>query len=199
MVKLNNNEKGFGIIEGLLIVAVVVLLGYVGYMVYKNHNKTTNNSSTITSTTTPATKSTTPTTTPVQATAQYGTITGSASYPSSGLPTDEQVCAVDITSSAKVYCDKIGARQPANNCGSDLSCTPPSPVLKFSVKVPTGDYYVYATAEKELPNYKAYYDEYSKCGNSVNCPATGHKQYIKVTVAANATVENADPGDWYAN
>ena len=57
MVKLNNNEKGFGIIEGLLIVAVVVLLGYVGYMVYKNHNKTT--TPTTTSTTTTPTKTTT--------------------------------------------------------------------------------------------------------------------------------------------
>src|SRR5215471_5059375 len=54
MGKLRNNEKGFGAIEGLLIVAVVVLLGVVGYMVYKNH---------ITATTNPA-----PKTTPTQAT-----------------------------------------------------------------------------------------------------------------------------------
>ena len=60
MVKLNNNEKGFGIIEGLLIVAVVVLLGYVGYMIYENHNKTTSSATTAnTATTTPAKTTTT--------------------------------------------------------------------------------------------------------------------------------------------
>jgi hypothetical protein len=60
MGKLRNNEKGFGAIEGLLIVAVVVLLGIVGYMVYKNHNKaTTNNSTTTASTTTTPAKTTT--------------------------------------------------------------------------------------------------------------------------------------------
>jgi hypothetical protein len=61
MGKLHNNEKGFGVIEGLLIVAVVVLLGYVGYMVYKNHNKTNNSATTAnTATTTPAKTTTTP-------------------------------------------------------------------------------------------------------------------------------------------
>lgn len=35
MGKLRNNEKGFGAVEGLLIVAVVVLIGVVGYMVTK--------------------------------------------------------------------------------------------------------------------------------------------------------------------
>jgi len=59
MGKLNKNEQGFGAIEGIIIVAVVVLLGVVGYMVYKNHNKTTP-----TATTTTPVATTTPTTTP---------------------------------------------------------------------------------------------------------------------------------------
>ena len=61
MGKLRNNEKGFGVIEGLLIVAVVILLGVVGYIVYKNHNKTTNSATTAnTVTKTPAKTTTTP-------------------------------------------------------------------------------------------------------------------------------------------
>lgn len=63
MRKLRNNQSGFGAVEGILIVAVVVLLGVVGYMVYKNHSKVTNNAVTTTSnrvnTPTPA-KATTP-------------------------------------------------------------------------------------------------------------------------------------------
>ena len=197
MGKLRRNEAGFSAVEVILVLVMVAFISVVGFMVYKNHNKMTSISATTTDTTKPST-STEPKTSTTQATSpQEGTITGNASYPSSGLPSDEQVCAVDVSNIAKVYCDSVGARQPANNC-TDLNCVPPSPVLKFSVKVPTGDYHVYATAEKEQPNYKAYYDEYSKCGNSVNCPATGHKKYIKVTVTPNATVENADPGDWYA-
>jgi hypothetical protein len=58
MNKISKNENGFGAIESLLIVAVVVLLGAVGYMVYKNHNKTTNSSTAIT-TTAPAKTTTT--------------------------------------------------------------------------------------------------------------------------------------------
>ena len=54
MGKLRNNEKGFGAVEGLLIVAVVVLLSVVGYMVYKNHNKTTTASVATTTATQPA-------------------------------------------------------------------------------------------------------------------------------------------------
>ncbi len=66
MSKLRNNEKGFGVVEGLLIVAVVVLLGVVGYMVYKNHHKTTTVSATktTTSSTKPATSSTSKSTAP---------------------------------------------------------------------------------------------------------------------------------------
>lgn len=41
MIKLKNNEKGFGGVVVLLIVVVVVLIGVIGYMVYKNNHKTT--------------------------------------------------------------------------------------------------------------------------------------------------------------
>jgi len=58
---MKNNENGFGAVEGLLVIVVVVLLGVVGYMVYKNHNKVTSNSSTTTSTITTAPAKTTTT------------------------------------------------------------------------------------------------------------------------------------------
>lgn len=65
MGKLKYNEKGFGVVEAVLVLIIVVLIGVVGYMVYHNHNKTktasvATTSSTKPTTTTPA-KATTPT------------------------------------------------------------------------------------------------------------------------------------------
>jgi len=87
MVKLNNNEKGFGIIEGLLIVAVVVLLGYVGYMIYENHNKTTSSATTAnTATTTPAkTTTTTPAVDPYAGWQTYNSNGISFKYPANWI------------------------------------------------------------------------------------------------------------------
>jgi len=199
MGKLRKDEQGFSAVEVILVLVIVVLVGAVGFLVYKNHNNTTTASVAPTTTKTAATVST-KTGTPTQPIVQYGTISGTPSYPSEGIPADEKACVVSVADSSKIYCDNIGEKQTKPTCSpvADANCDAPA-LVKFSIKVPTGDYFVYATAEKELPNYRAYYDEYSKCGNSVNCPITDHKQYIKVTVTPNATVENADPGDWYAN
>ncbi len=60
---LKNNEKGFGTVEAILIVIILVLIGAVGYLVYKNHHKTPPKVVTITKTVTntPKTNSTTAT------------------------------------------------------------------------------------------------------------------------------------------
>jgi hypothetical protein len=50
MGKLHKNEDGFGTIEIILVIFVVVLMGIAGWLVYKNHNKT-NDAKTTTSTT----------------------------------------------------------------------------------------------------------------------------------------------------
>jgi Tfp pilus assembly protein PilE len=44
--KLQNNQKGFTAVEGLLIVLILVVIGAVGYMVYHNNHKTTNTNNT---------------------------------------------------------------------------------------------------------------------------------------------------------
>lgn len=48
MIKLKNNQKGFSLIEAILLVAIVVLIGVVGWLVYKDHHKTTAKSAAIT-------------------------------------------------------------------------------------------------------------------------------------------------------
>jgi len=47
------NEKGFGVVEIVLVLVIVGLVGVVGFMVYKNQHKATN-STTSTASTTPA-------------------------------------------------------------------------------------------------------------------------------------------------
>lgn len=191
-------QKKFKLTHGLpvvLITAIIAILCLVGW--YAHHHKiNTKAVQPATTKTTAQTPKTDVNTAPPQT--PQGTITGTPSYPSEGLPADEKVCAVNITNTALVYCDNIGQRQTKPTCSvTDTNCQNP-PLVKFSIKVPAGEYYVYATAEKELPNYKAYYDQFAACGNSVNCSAEGHKQYIKVAVTANAVIDNVDPSDWYA-
>ena len=41
MQRLKNNEKGFGTIEIILVLIIVLLIGAVGYLVYKNQHKAT--------------------------------------------------------------------------------------------------------------------------------------------------------------
>lgn len=48
MYKLRNNQQGFGAVEIILVVAVIVLLGVAGWLVYRNHHKATNTSPTTT-------------------------------------------------------------------------------------------------------------------------------------------------------
>ncbi len=108
MGKLRNDEKGFGAIEGLLIVVVVVLLGVVGYMVYKNHNKTTNSATTAnTAATTPTKTTTTTPAKPVDPYAGWQTYSNSQvsfKYPSGWMaskgPGNSQSTIADATSPA---------------------------------------------------------------------------------------------------
>jgi hypothetical protein len=55
MGKLRNNQQGFTGIEGFLVIAVVVLIGVVGFMVYNNHKKATSVATVAATTPKPAT------------------------------------------------------------------------------------------------------------------------------------------------
>ena len=53
MGKLQNNQKGFTAVEGLLIVLILVVIGAVGYMVYHNTHKTKTLNTSTSATTSP--------------------------------------------------------------------------------------------------------------------------------------------------
>jgi hypothetical protein len=167
------NQKGFTAFEGVLIALLLIAIGGVGYFAYQARHTAQDNSVNVTH------KSATPA--PKQASLpQTGKITGNVSYPSEGLPGDEQVCAV-ATTGGNPICAKVGGKSST----------------AYELSVPVGKYYVYSTAEEEMSGYKAYYNQYSKCGNSADCPSSGHAQYIEGDVKAGSTVSGADPGDWY--
>jgi uncharacterized protein HemX len=37
---MKNNQKGFGAVEGLLLIIIVLLVGFIGYYVYHTRNNT---------------------------------------------------------------------------------------------------------------------------------------------------------------
>lgn len=196
---MRKNEKGFSAVEGLLIFAAVALIGLAGWYIWQNKSsrRPLNQSSQQSS----VQNNNLPTKDESEVT-EYGTIAGNASFPSGGLADDEAVCAVNIRDDKKIYCDKeVGSRYAKQDkCAlGEVDCNKPAPDTSYSIKVPAGEYYVYSTAESRKPGYKAYYNEYTKCGLSVECPEAGHKQYISVTVKANETISNIDPADWYAD
>jgi hypothetical protein len=72
--KLQNNQKGFTAVEGLLIVLIIVVIGAVGYMVYHNDHKTKTVSVSTTASNKPATTTKT-TTTPAAAAISASAVT----------------------------------------------------------------------------------------------------------------------------
>lgn len=109
MSKMSKNQKGFSTVEVILVIVIVALIGTVGWLVYKNHHKTTAlNTSTTSSKAT--TKSTVANNTKTVATANsyagwksYSNSQVSFQYPAdwtaSNGPGDSQSTVADATSS----------------------------------------------------------------------------------------------------
>lgn len=105
MNKIKKNESGFSVTEVILVVVIVALIGVVGWLVYKDHHKTT----TVNITNTPATKpstsisSKTATTNPYAGWKSYSNSQLSFQYPSNWTagngPGDSQSTVADATSS----------------------------------------------------------------------------------------------------
>src|ERR1035438_1728382 len=96
MKKLRNDNSGFSAVEVILVIAVVILIGVVGWLVYKDHHKTTTADTTTTSATKPATSTKTTTSTPATPVQQYVTISAwgvRVPYPSGDtLSVSSQTC-----------------------------------------------------------------------------------------------------------
>ncbi|KPJ55143.1 hypothetical protein AMJ47_01340 [Parcubacteria bacterium DG_72] len=112
---------------------------------------------------------------------QVGSIEGSLGYPSELIPSEMEVCAKNIETK-KLYCTGTHIEDSKYTYGKG-----------YKIRVPIGDYYVYA----KLPgqeDYEAYYSEFVTCGLKADC--LSHDP-VKVTVKAGEITENVDPYDWY--
>ncbi len=78
MNKLSKNENGFGAVELILIIVIVALIGVVGWLVYRDRNKTTN--STLTTSTTSSNNTTTNKTSIPSSTITSGPQSGWSTY-----------------------------------------------------------------------------------------------------------------------
>lgn len=103
-----------------------------------------------------------------------GYIEGTYSFPADYIPKDMVIVAHNVETGDEFNIQYSGETQ-------------------YKIKVPVGEYFVFAqTAEME--DYRAYYTDFVTCGLSVNCPS--HDK-IKVEVVAEKTTVNVDAADWY--
>lgn len=125
---------------------------------------------------------------PKEPLAMPGSISGWVTYPSEGIP-PLRVCAVPVNGS-----------DSAAVCIDTKDSPPASP--DFSIKkLSPGDYYVYAQLKdpvalgSDIPaTFKAYYNEFVRCGLKYECKNTTP---IVVHVSAGADTPGILPHDWY--
>lgn len=109
-----------------------------------------------------------------------GTISGQLSYPASSIP-PLRVTAYRVDDGSASYTDTAAGQ------------------LTYELELPEGDYYVvaYSIGGGGFPSGLAGgYTKAVPCGLTVDC---NDHTLIVVTVAANTTVTNINPGDWYAD
>jgi hypothetical protein len=138
------------------------------------------------------------TATSLAAVAQNGKITGKLTYPSDYIPTTMIVCvyAADGLPGDR-YCSSDNA---SNLRKAGFIFRVNHRAASYQVQLPAGSYYLYATFPKgkapvaDYEYYKAYYNEFVRCGMSVDCPS---KRNIAVDVRAGRTTGGITLGDWY--
>ncbi len=112
-----------------------------------------------------------------------GRIRGKLTYPSEFIPSDMVVC---VESAERTVCSnsrqKFGYVFKVNRASA-----------KYEVSLPPGKYYIYGKT-REMRGVKAYYNEFVKCGMSVDCRS---KRLIRITVRSGRTVSGITVGDWY--
>jgi hypothetical protein len=120
---------------------------------------------------------------------QAGVIEGSLSYPSDFIPPDLTICAENLATK-KIYSTNkhVKAKKYQYQVG-------------YKLAVPPGDYHVYAYLPDPAKygasfpqDYRAYYSEFVKCGQTVNCKS--HAPII-VQLRSGEIVSGIDPQDWY--
>lgn len=122
---------------------------------------------------------------------QTGRISGRLTYPGQGIPPDIVVCVrvVDAVPAA----DRCStARKKASVSGKARFQVEPRRT-RYSVTLPAGRYQVYATTG-EMPGRKAFYDEFIRCGATLDCRS---KAPVTVRVSSGKTTSGITVGNFY--
>lgn len=109
-------------------------------------------------------------------------IEGSLGFPSTYIPENMEICAVDTTDDQNILCTKDHVVDKKYTYG-----------IGYKLELPAGSYNVYATVTS-WQGYKAYYSDFVTCGLKSSCPS--HSP-IEVKVEGGKTTSNIDPIDWY--
>lgn len=104
-----------------------------------------------------------------------GRITGQLIYPSDYFPDNMRVTAISVADKGRSY------------------STTRTQSKRYSLRLPAGDYYVYATTG-DMPGYRAYYTNFVTCGLTYGC--LSHTKIV-VHVQAGTILARIDPEDWY--
>lgn len=186
MQRINKDESGFSVVEVILVVVIVALIGVVGWLVYKDHHKTTtastaNNTSSNQPATTTKTTSTTSTSTKTTSTNPYAgwnTYTASdntytVNYPSNWV---SDPCITNNTCSTTAEVDNY--LSPASNPSWQVielnhNKTSDSAKAWFDAykNVPSAYSCVYDNSALTINGYSAYFAEYFITPNANQCPS----------------------------
>ncbi|MEQ1606101.1 MAG: hypothetical protein ABL999_14655 [Pyrinomonadaceae bacterium] len=127
----------------------------------------------------------------IAASGQSGTISGKLAYPSDGIPRDMILCVKATNLYAEpVYCSDNKATAPRN---AKVSFKLNLRTATYKIDLPAGTYLLYAMTG-EMRGHKAYYNEFVKCGMSVDCHS---KKAIPVKVKAGQKVKGITVGDFW--
>lgn len=171
----------------LITVLVAALIGALGFIFWQNFvqksDSAKNNSATTSDTAKKDEKSTEPTTDTDQI-AGKGTIVGSLTYPSEGIPPSVTVYATNIKTNEEF------------STGEHLSGSQYKYGVGYKIEVPAGDYYVYAV-KAPGSDQRAYYDNFAECGFANYDTCKDAEKKIVVSVQPDQNTKDILVGDWY--
>lgn len=123
--------------------------------------------------------------------AQTGMISGKLVYPGDGIPRDLVVCVkVVMPNPSLVYCSNGKASELRD---AKVRFRVNVRTASYEVVVPAGTYQLYG-ATSEMPGHRAFYNDFVKCGMSVECHS---KRPIAVKVKSGQTVKRITVGDFW--
>jgi len=123
--------------------------------------------------------------------AQTGKISGKLTYPSDGIPPDTVLCVIDAASNGSAaICSNAGRKALLTaNVAFKLNFRSAT----YEVSLPAGSYFIFSMT-REMSGHRAYYNEFVKCGMSVECKST---KRIAVRVKPRITTRGITVGDYW--